>query len=77
MIMFLANLYCKLPLYESFKACTYSAAKALRIDDKYGVVKKGYVADLLIWDIEDFSEIPYMFDDDRFVGIVKNGNMLN
>ena len=78
MIMFLSNLYCKLPLELSFKACTYNAAKALKIENEYGLIKSGYKADLLIWDINNVSDIPYMFDDnDRYINIIKNGQIVN
>lgn len=78
MIMFLSNLYCKLPLELSFKACTYNAAKALKIENEYGLIKSGYKADLLIWDINDLSDIPYMFDDnDRYINVIKNGQIIN
>ena len=78
MIMFLSNLYCNLSLELSFKACTYNAAKALNIDNEYGLIKEGYKADLLIWDIENLSDIPYMFNNnDRYINIIKNGKIIN
>ena len=78
MIMFLSNLYCKLPLEQGFKASTYNPAKALKLDQNIGLVKKGYIADLLIWNIKELSEIPYMFNnEDRFVKVIKNGNVIN
>ena len=78
MIMFLSNLYCNLSLDLSFKACTYNAAKALNIDNDYGLIKEGYKADLLIWDIENLSDIPYMFNNnDRYINIIKNGKIIN
>ena len=78
MIMFLSNLYCNLSLELSFKACTYNAAKALNIDNDYGLIKEGYKADLLIWDIENLSDIPYMFNNnDRYINIIKNGKIIN
>ena len=78
MIMFLSNLYCKLPLEQGFKASTYNPAKALKLDQNIGLVKKGYIADLLIWNIKELYEIPYMFNnEDRFVKVIKNGNVIN
>ena len=74
--MFLSNLYCKLPLELSFKACTYNAAKVLKINNCAGLIKEGYKADLLIWDIDSLSEIPYMFDNNRYIHIIKNGELI-
>ena len=77
-IMFLSNLYCNLSLELSFKACTYNAAKALKIESDYGLIKKGYKADLLIWDVDNLSDIPYMFDNnDRYINVFKNGQIIN
>ena len=78
MIMFLSNLYCNLSLELSFKACTYNAAKALKIEGDHGLIKEGYKADLFIWDIDNLSDIPYMFDNnDRYVNVIKNGQIVN
>ena len=78
MIMFLSNLYCNLSLELSFKACTYNAAKALKIDNNYGLIKKDYKADLLIWDIDNLSDISYMFSNsDRYINVIKNGKIIN
>ena len=76
LIMFLSNLYCSLPLELSFKACTYNSAKVLRLSNSVGLVEKGYKADLLIWGINNLSDIPYMFDNDRYIHIIKNGELI-
>ena len=76
LIMFLSNLYCKLSLELSFKACTYNSAKVLKINNYVGLIKEGYKADLLIWDINSLAEIPYMFDNNRYIHIIKNGELL-
>jgi len=77
-IMFLSNLYCNLSLELSFKACTYNAAKVLKINNRFGLIKEGYNADLLIWDIERLSDIPYMFDNhDRYINVIKSGQIIN
>lgn len=76
-IMFLSNLYCNLSIEQSFKACTINAAKALGIENSYGIIKNGYNADLLIWDLENLHSIPYSFDDkSRLKHIIKSGRLL-
>ena len=61
-IMFLAIQNCGLTLEESFLAVTYNAAKALNKKDSLGLIKKGYKADMIFWDIQELDEIPYWFD---------------
>lgn len=76
-IMFLSNLYCNLSIEQSFKACTINAAKALGIENSYGIIKNGYNADLLIWDLENLHSIPYSFDDkSKLKHIIKSGRLL-
>ncbi|MAV64160.1 MAG: imidazolonepropionase [Candidatus Marinimicrobia bacterium] len=79
LIMFLSNMYCKLPIDLSFKACTSNAAKVLKIDDSVGVIKKGFKADILIWSINNLQDIPYSFDssDNCIQVIIKNGKEIN
>ena len=45
--MSLATLYCGLSIEEAFKAVTYNSAKAINSEDKLGLIKDGYQADLL------------------------------
>ena len=61
-IMFLAIQNCGLTLEESFLAVTYNAAKALNKKDSLGLLKNGYKADMIFWDIQELDEIPYWFD---------------
>ena len=77
-IMFLATLYCNMSIDLSFKACTYNAAKVLKISDKVGLVKKGFKADLLIWKADKIADIPYSFDNANSIilNIIKNGTIL-
>ena len=76
-IMLLSNLYCNLSVEQSFKACTVNAAKALGIENSYGIIKNGYRADLLIWDLENLHSIPYSFDDkSKLKHIIKSGRLL-
>ena len=75
-IMALASLYCGLSIKDSFKAVTYNAAKAIKRGDSIGLIKEGYNADILFWDIESINEIPYWFSSDRILMIMKNGNLI-
>ena len=78
LIMFLSNLYCNLSLNLSFKACTYNAAKALKIGN-VGLIEEGFKADLLIWNVDNLENIPYTFDnsENHISTIIKNGNCIS
>ena len=75
-IMALASLYCGLSIKDSFKAVTYNAAKAIKRSDSIGLIKEGYKADILFWDIKSINEIPYWFGSDRILMIMKNGDLI-
>ena len=75
-IMALASLYCGLSIKESFKAATYNGAKALKREKSIGLIKEGYNADILFWDIKDINEIPYWFNSDRIMMIMKGGKLI-
>ncbi len=75
-VISLATLYCGLSVEESFKAATYNAAKALDRENKIGCVLPGYQADLIVWNIESISEIPYWLGSDRILAVVKGGEMI-
>ena len=78
-IMFLAIQNCGLTLEESFLAVTYNAAKALNKKDSLGLLKNGYKADMIFWDIQELDEIPYWFDSysTKIRKVMKDGRILN
>ena len=75
-IIALANLYCGLSIEEAFKGITYNSAKAINMEHKLGMIKKGYQADILYWNIDSINEIPYWFGSNRIINIMKNGEFL-
>jgi imidazolonepropionase len=46
---------------EAMVAATRNGARALRLDDGRGTLAFGAPADLVLWDAEDYREIPYRF----------------
>ncbi len=78
-IMFLSMLYCGLNLKESFKSATYNGARAIDRHMKKGLIKEGYDADILFWDIDSLDEIPYWFggSSSRIAKIMKGGKILS
>ena len=41
-----------------------------------GLIKEGYFADMLFWDIENLLEIPYWFSADRLLMVMKKGKLV-
>ena len=78
-IMFLSMLYCGLNLEEALKASTYNGAKAINQDMKKGLIKEGYDADILFWDINSIDEVPYWFgnSNSRISKVMKFGKVLS
>ena len=77
-IMFLSIQNCGLTLEESFLGVTYNAAKALDKKDSLGLIKNGYKADMIFWDIQELDEIPYWFDSysTKIRKVMKDGRIL-
>ena len=48
-------------------------------ENKRGVIKEGYDADILFWDIKNIDEIPYWFgnSNSRITKIMKFGEILS
>lgn len=76
-IMFLAMSYCNMTFEQTFKAVTYNAAKAVNRSLEIGLIKENYNADLLFWDIDSIYEIPYWFNSEKILKIIKNGKLIS
>ena len=73
MAMSLACTQMKMSPAEAIAAATINGAWALRIDDRRGSVEAGKDADLAVFDVSDYREIPYWFGANRCVLIIMNG----
>jgi len=78
-IMHLAMQKCGLTLEEAFLGVTYNAAMAIGLDEEIGLIKVGYKADLILWNLNELSEITYWLDSSytKISKIFKNGNIIN
>ena len=78
-IMHLAMQKCALSLDEVFLGTTYNAAKALKMDHEIGLIKKGYNADLILWNLSHLEEIIYWFDSSntKIINVIKKGNLID
>ena len=73
MAMSLACTQMKMTPAEAIAAATINGAWALRIADRKGSIEPGKDADLAIFDVEDYREIPYWFGANHCFMTILNG----
>ncbi|MGA7566508.1 MAG: imidazolonepropionase [Terriglobales bacterium] len=73
MAMSLACTHMKMSPAETIAAATINGAWALRLADRKGNVEAGKDADLAVFDVSDYREIPYWFGANRCVLTIMNG----
>jgi imidazolonepropionase len=72
-VMSLACTQMRMTPTEAMAAATINGAHALRLGDRKGSIEPGKDADLAIFDVGDYREIPYWVAADRCVGTVMHG----
>jgi imidazolonepropionase len=74
--MSLACILFKMTPAESLCAATINAAYAIDRGDKIGSLSPGKMADMVIWDADDFREIPYWIGQNLVKSVIKNGKQI-
>ena len=49
----------KMDILDAVKACTYTSAKSLMLEDTIGSIEEGKKADLIIWEIDKIEDVSY------------------
>ena len=75
MAMSLACTQMKMSPAEAIAAATINGAWALRVADRKGTIEPGRDADLAVFAVEDYREIPYWFGANRCAMTVMNGTV--
>jgi imidazolonepropionase len=73
MAMSLACTHMKMSPAEAITAATMNGAWALRLADRKGSIETGKDADLTVFDVEDYREVPYWFGANRCSVTIMNG----
>ena len=73
MAMSLACTHMKMSPAEAIAAATINGASALRLADRKGSIEPGKDADLAVFDVKDYREIPYWFGANRCAMTIANG----
>jgi imidazolonepropionase len=74
-IITLAALELKMTAAEALSAVTVNAAVSLNRQDRVGRLEAGMQADLVIWDMEDYRELPYHYAVNLVDKVVKRGKV--
>jgi imidazolonepropionase len=76
LIMSLACAQMKMSPAEAITACTINAAYSLRRASRIGSLEVGKFADLAVFDVADYREIPYYFGVNLCVLTMKRGKII-
>jgi len=72
-VLSLACTHMKMSAEEAISAATINGAWSLRVADRKGSIEPGKDADLAIFGVPDYREIPYWFASDTCAGAILNG----
>ena len=75
MAMSLGCTHMKMSPAETIAAATINGAWALRIAERKGSIEAGKDADLAVFGVKDYREIPYWFGANRCHATVMNGSI--
>jgi imidazolonepropionase len=76
MVLSLACTQLRMTPAEAIAASTINAAYALRLSDHLGSLEPGKQADLAVFEVEDYREIPYYFGMQRCWLTMKSGEII-
>ena len=76
LVLSLAVLRMGLTAGEALAAVTINAAHALRLGDTHGAIEPGRQADLVVWDVPTYAQIPYWVGANLVRAVVKRGRIV-
>ena len=66
----------RLTAAEALSAVTVNAAVSLDRQDSIGRLEPGFLADLVIWDMGDYRELPYHYAVNLVNRVIKRGKLI-
>ncbi len=75
-VISLAALQMKMTAAEAISAVTVNAAYALDRHDRIGRLTEGFQADIAVWDMTDYRELPYHYGVNLASKVVKKGKVV-
>lgn len=76
MILTLAALKLKMTAAEALSAVTVNAACAIGQGQRLGRLEAGLPADIVVWDAQDYRELPYHYGVNLVETVIKNGKVV-
>ena len=73
LVMNLACISMRLTPAEALTAATYNAAYAIQMEDKVGSLEVGKQGDVVLWDIESYQKLQYLFGVNHVQTVWKKG----
>lgn len=73
LVMNLACILMRLTPAESLCAATYNAACAIKMEDKIGSIEVGKQADIVMWNVENYQKLQYLFGVNHVQKVWKKG----
>ena len=74
-VLSLACTQMKMSPAEAIGAATINGAHALRLGDRKGSIEAGKDADMAVFDVNDYREVPYWFASNHCEAVVMQGNL--
>lgn len=71
--MTIAAIYLKMSPEEILNAVTYNSACAIGRQDQVGSLQTGKLADFVLWDAENYKQLPYFFAQNPVTAVYKRG----
>jgi len=75
-IITLASLQLKMTAAEAISAVTVNAACAVNRQHNIGCLSPGYQADIVLWEMEDYRELPYHYGVNLVSRVIKKGKIV-
>ena len=74
--MTIAAIYLKMTAEEILNAVTFNSACSLGLQKEIGSLQPGKLADFIIWDVENYEQIPYLFAQNPVRSVFKRGRQV-
>ncbi len=71
--MTIAAIYLKMTPEEILNAVTYNSACAIGMQKQVGSLQSGKLADFVLWDAENYRQLPYFFAQNPVTAVYKRG----
>jgi len=75
-VMTLAVIYLHMTPLEALQAGTIGAAKSMGVENNIGSISPGYKADAILWQVDNYRQIPYFYGSNQVNQIVVGGKVV-